>query len=122
LIIGDAQKPGQVVGCQVFASRRFLGDGRRPRFGDLAAHVLGAFHHRPNLIFGRAIVPNPSYEPSVEIIGLCCADMARVQDDLAASLGAEVKIAVAPPPWRWYTFHCNDPSNLPRFARGIFCV
>src|SRR5262249_40078251 len=37
-----------------------------------------------------------------------------------AALGGKVEIAIAPPPWRWYTFHCNDRSNLPCFVRGFF--
>src|SRR5262245_32496042 len=67
-----------------------------------------------------AVVPNPGDQPSVEIIGLRCAHVTSVQDDFSAALGGQVEIAVAPPPWRWYTFHCNDPSNLPCFVRGFF--
>jgi hypothetical protein len=72
----------------VFArNRRFLGDLRCLRFGDLAAHGLGAFHQRPNLILGFAVVPNPGDQPSVEIIGLRCAHMTSVQHDFSAALG-----------------------------------
>jgi hypothetical protein len=66
-------------------------------------------------------VPNPSYEPSAEVLGLGRADVASVQDDFSAALSGKVEIAVAPPPWRWYTFHCNDPSFCPLRA-GLFCL
>src|SRR5436190_1707627 len=75
--------------------RRFFGDVRCLRFGNLAAHVLGAFHHRPNLILGFAVVPNPGDQPSVEIIGLRCAHMTSVQHDFAAALGGKTKIMMA---------------------------
>jgi hypothetical protein len=62
----------------------------------------------------------PGDQPSVEIIGLRCAYVTSVQLDFSSTLSGKVEIAVAPPPWRWYTLHCNDPSNLPRFVRGFF--
>src|SRR5262252_6850406 len=62
----------------------------------------------------------PGDQPSAEVLGLGRADVASVQLDFSSALSGKVKIAVAPPPWRWYTLHCNDPSNLPRFVRGFF--
>src|SRR5215469_2270220 len=103
------------------ADRGFLGDARRLRLGNLAAHAFGGFHHGPNLILGFAVVPNPSNQPSASILGLHCADMASVQHDFAATLGWKIKV-IAPTPWRWYMSHCFVPSNLPRFVRGIFCA
>jgi hypothetical protein len=73
-------------------------------------------------ILGGRIVQRIGNQPSLSILGVHRAHMTSVQDDFSAALGGKVEIAVAPPPWRSYTFHCNDPSNLPRFARGIFCV
>ena len=123
LLIGDTQKAGEVVGCEVLAADRgFLGHGGRLCFGDLAAHPLGGFHHRPNLILGSAVVPHPRDKPSGSILGIHRPDVSSVQNDFFPALGEKIKIAIAPTPWRWYTFHIPT-FDLPRpLWRGIFLL
>jgi len=99
LLIGDTQKAGEVVGCEVLAADRgFLGRRRRFGFRDLAPHPLRGFHHRPNLILGLAVVPHPRDKPSGSILGIHRPDVSSVQNDFLAALGEKIKIAVASSP------------------------
>jgi hypothetical protein len=60
------------------------------------------------LMLGAAfgVVPNPSNQPSAEIVGLGGADMASVQNDFSPSLRCEIKI-LALTPQRSYTSHAT---------------
>src|SRR5262245_35891002 len=101
------------------ADRGFLGDARRLRLGNLAAHAFSGFHHGPNLILGFAVVPNPSNQPSAEVVGRGGTGMASVQHDFAATLGWKIKV-IAPTPWRSYMFHCSNPLKFAPLRAGHF--
>src|SRR5262245_28604855 len=103
------------------ANRGFLCDRWRLGFRDRTAHPLGRFHHRPNLILGLAVVPDPSNQPSAKVLGIGCAYIASVENDFLAALGKQIKITIALTTPRCYMFHCKLRSKLPRpLWRGFF--
>jgi len=81
--------------------------GRKDR--ERPVHFRKCEHDRVHLVVGLGIVPYPRDKPSASVICGHRANKASMSDDLTSTEGVQIKIMVAPTPWRWYTFHCFVP-------------
>jgi len=93
--VGNAQIHRQSIGREALRiGTGLLCEFDRLSLGNIRAHPLGRFHERPNGLCSFGVVPLPSQQPAVKVVGLGCLDMQGMPRDFSPPLGFEVEAAM----------------------------